>query len=94
MTQTAPGVKVLSAFMASHMQDKISDIGISETHIIPDEDDNDDHSFQEQQEQVEYQPVVQVLSQTTKVSGENIFQEQKPNATTVSRFFDSYSYSR
>ena len=51
--------------MASHMQHEILDISIFKTHIIPDVDDNDDHSFQEQQEQIEYQLMVQDQSQTT-----------------------------
>ena len=45
--------------MTSHIQDDTLDISIFETHIILDEEDNDDHSFQEQQDQREPQLVEQ-----------------------------------
>ena len=50
--------------MTSHIQDDTLDISIFETHIILDEEDNDDHSFQEQQDQREPQLVEQDQNQT------------------------------
>ena len=50
--------------MASHTQDKIEDICIFKTHIIPDKCDNDDDSFQEQQEPRKQPLMEQDQSQT------------------------------
>ena len=77
--------------MASHMQHEILDISIFKTHIIPDVDDNDDHSFQEQQEQIEYELMVQDQSQTPPKCQEKTY---SGNVTTVSSYFDPYSYCR